>query len=100
MKMSRIHADISAPMDTPAQPAPLPACLDSPHWHCWRMELHKAIKGQPEQQPAGDHLKHEPTLHDAPHAQTGQAQRKKRSEIHGVASEPRHTLVQVIERPE
>jgi len=63
------------------------------------MEFHKGIKGQPYEEPARDHLGHEPILHNPPHAKPRQAQWEKRPEIHGVAREPRDALVQVIERP-
>ena len=63
------------------------------------MELHKGIKGQPDQQPSGDHLDHQPLLPDLPYAKPCQAQWEKRPKIHRVTSQPQDTLVKIIKRP-
>ncbi len=57
------------------------------------MEPHKGVKSQPYKEPAGDHLGHEAILHNSPYAKPRQAQREKRPEIHGVASELRDAFV-------
>ena len=62
------------------------------------MQLHKGIKGEPQQKPTREGFKHQTPLPDQPRPNPSQAEGEEHPQVKRVAGEPREPLIEVVQR--